>query len=125
MQVTGSLLLVTSFTIPLFCYPVRVSLHFMVYGEKPTTDLQRMVESSAPLAVVLAIALFVDNVGLVFSFVGAVTTSMISFVVPSVLFLRSKALVDKSRTELALAWLALGTGVMLSTVGLAATLLST
>jgi hypothetical protein len=81
---------------------------------------QHLLESVVAVGIALIAAVFVEDVGLVFMFTGAVTSSLVSFVVPCVLFLRCHTVPGRTSLDLALAWAVLALGVVMGTVGLAA-----
>ena len=89
-QVTACFLFVATVTIPIINFPLRVSLHYMIWGESSVSDFQLLLETVLPFGVALITAVFVTDVGLVFSFLGAVTAAATSFVYPGLLFAKSK-----------------------------------
>ena len=116
-QVTACFLFVATFTVPMVNYPMRISLHYMVFGETKASELQHLVETVVPVGASLIISIFVDNVGLVFSFIGAVTACAISFIIPGILFLRSQRLKDRTAGDVAVAWGVFALGITVACVG--------
>ena len=77
------------FTYPMMNFPLRISLHYLAFGETDTTNLQHLAETLLPLALALTGALTVKDVGVVFAVVGAIGTASTFFLFPTLLYLRS------------------------------------
>ena len=114
-------LLKTLTSYPLSNFPLRVTLHYALFRERPTTVVQHVLETVLPFAVALGIALVVTNVSVLFSFVGAVARTSISFLYPAAILLRSSAPV--SGVDKALCWVVIVFGSVITVLGLAATIL--
>lgn len=74
--------------------------HYILYGETKRGEVAHVIESVLPLGAALLVAMVVTDVGLVFSFVGSVSAATTSFILPSLLFLKSTK-VAKSGLEVA------------------------
>jgi solute carrier family 38 (sodium-coupled neutral amino acid transporter), member 4 len=115
---------------PIMLYELRHIVGLLVFGERSasTTTTEYPPKSSRlGLAQMLAlniviiapctvVALFVENVGIVFGFIGSTVSPAIIFIFPSCFYLRLQALLppERSRGEMRpLAWLLLATGCML------------
>ena len=117
--VTACFLFVAVFSVPISNFSLRISLHFMLFGETRASELQHVLETVVPIGGALIVAMFVSNVATVFSFTGAVTSSATSFIIPCVLFLRCTKLSDRSHRDVVTAWTILGLGLTIATIGLA------
>ncbi len=122
-QVTACFLFVAAFTVPMMNYPMRITLHFLLHGETESSHMQHVVESVTPVLSAFLVAMFVTDVGLVFSFVGSVAASSTCFLFPCALFLASRG-VAKSRSvaDVALCCCVAAFGVVLLVLGVVAAL---
>ena len=118
--VTACFLFVATSTVPISNIALRISLHFMCFGENTSSDLQHLMETVSVVAVALVAAVFVEDVGMVFTFTGAVTSSMVSFIVPSVLYLWCHTVPGRTWLDVQLARAVLVLGLVIATVGLGA-----
>ena len=117
-QVISCYLLKTVFAYPLANFPLRVTLHYQLYRDAVATTTQHVLETLAPFAVSLGVALVVEDVSVLFSFVGAIARTSISFLFPAALLLRSsKAAPSRGDAVLCYFLIVFGTTVMLAGVG--------
>jgi amino acid permease len=121
--VTGGYLLIIVFVFPLALFAVRLNLHFLVFGETETiTRMQHWSETLLLFGGAMAIGLSVSDVSLVFSLIGAVSTSLLAFILPAVLLLRS-AKTASSELEKTGARLVVFFGIVLAVLGVVTTFL--
>lgn len=115
--VSACFLFVAVFTIPMMNFPIRVSLHYILYGETKRGEVAHVIESVLPLGAALLVAMVVTDVGLVFSFVGSVSAATTSFILPALLFLKSTK-VAKSGLEVLGAFAILAIGLVTFVAGI-------
>jgi uncharacterized membrane protein len=107
-------------------FPLRVSIHFFAFGEtgKEATLRQHVVETLIPFSVSLAVALVVTDVGILFSFVGALTRASMFCIFPATSVLRSRKLAPHLTTwERIGCWLLLVLGAAVTVLGVFASVL--
>lgn len=98
VQVALCLLFTMVFAYPVMNFPLRISLHYLLWGETDATRAQHVFETAAPLVIVLCGALVVHDVGAVFAVIGAVQTTTVFFVFPCLMYLRSKHIHDRPKS---------------------------
>jgi sodium-coupled neutral amino acid transporter 10 len=90
---------------PVILFPCRISLDRLLFPSAPSHTRPRFVaETLGVLAVVLAIALAIPDLGAVLGLFGSLSSTCIGFVLPSLFFLSSS---DRLASRRALAWLLL------------------
>ena len=120
------LFIVVSF-FPMANFPMRVCIHYWLYGETEATPVQHLLETLIPFAVTLLGAVFLTDVGLVFSLVGSVETCSTYFLFPSAMVLASVKLranpdTKPSRAVVAACWAVFVFGVFALVLGVISTL---
>ncbi|MDR3413729.1 MAG: hypothetical protein P4L87_22690, partial [Formivibrio sp.] len=68
-----------------------MTLHYGLYKDAPATTTQHLLETIGPFTIALTFALVVQDVSILFSFVGAVARTSIAFTYPGALFLACKS----------------------------------
>ena len=124
MQVIGCYLFKMLVSYPLSNFPLRVTLHYQVYKDAPATTVQHTVETLLPFIVSAGVAVAVSDVSILFSFVGAIARTVISFMFPAAMMLVSArhSAVFMSRLEAVLCYVVFAVGVVVMVLGLAATI---
>lgn len=89
MQALLCYLLKIAVTYPFVNFPLRITVHYLLYGETPPTRTQHVTQTVTPFVLAAAIACFVHDVAVVFGFVGALTRTTVFFFFPALLMLRS------------------------------------
>lgn len=120
VQVNLCFLLTFTFTYPLMNFPMRICIHYLLYGETRATDSQHLVETVVPLCFVLAGALLLTDVGIVFSLIGSIATSSIYFIFPCLMFLKSSKVGVVALRSRVVVWCVLGFGLLVLVLGVVA-----
>ena len=107
---------------PIIAVPVRVSLHYLFFGEKDATFKQHVLESTLIFIVSLAIGIFVRDVSQVFRFVGSVADTSVFFFFPCALMLVSKRVASPSRIQIVGCLALLSFGLVILALGLWSTI---
>ena len=81
------------------------------------SSAQHLVETILPVGAALVVAIFVTDVGIVFSFIGSVTATYISFIMPGYIFLQSPSLKDRSPLDVAAGWAIVAFGILVALAG--------
>lgn len=74
---------------PLSNFPLRVTIHYQVYKDAPASLGQHVAETLVPFVIAVGVALCVTNVSVLFSFVGAIARTSISFLFPAAIMWRA------------------------------------
>lgn len=80
-----------AFTYPLVMNSLRASLHWLLFGESDISRRKFFSETVGVWGASLLVGLLVTDVSLVFAVTGSVSSGFVSFVVPALLMLQSKA----------------------------------
>lgn len=124
LQVVTCYLLKILTTYAMSNFPLRVTLHFLLFGETEATAVQNALETLVPFLVALLAGLLVTNVGFLFSFVGAVARSAVFFMYPCALYLRCSAVTDKGPAVRAACYALFGFGAVIMLLGVWSSLAS-
>jgi amino acid permease len=130
LQIIGCFLFVAAFTVPAVNYPIRITLHHLFrnkletpmeqsHHSQATTRLRQAAASAAsvtPVLLAFLVSMFVTDVGLVFSFVGAISSTSAAFLFPCALFIASPA-TSKTRAHVVAAAMTIVFGVALLVLG--------
>jgi hypothetical protein len=120
-QTVVAFLLKTMFAYPLVNVPLRVTLSYQLFRDKQVPTVQHAALTIVPFLIALGISLAVDNVSLLFSFVGAVSRTSISMLFPSALMLRSGKIGALSVVETVGCWFLFVFGAVVLVGGLVGT----
>lgn len=103
------------FTYPVMNFPLRISIHYLAFGETDTSPGQHVMETLIPFVLCMAGAVYADDVGLVFSLIGSVATGAVFFLFPTAMYWRSSKIHTRPAAMLAACAcvFALGTVVMI------------
>jgi hypothetical protein len=123
-QVALCMLFLMVFTYPVMQFPMRISIHYFLYGETDTTRLQHVLETAAPLAIALIGALYLTDVGVVFTLIGALTTSSSFFLLPAIMYLKTKTITLRPLYVVVLCYFSIVLGAVVLCCGFVATLTS-
>ncbi|MDR3413154.1 MAG: hypothetical protein P4L87_19735 [Formivibrio sp.] len=99
-----------------------MTLHYGLYKDAPATTLQHLLETVAPFALALTFALVVEDVSILFSFVGAVARTSIAFIYPGAIVLSCRSLQPLSVWQRAGCWGLIVFGAIIMVCGLTATI---
>ena len=69
-------------------FPLRVTLHYSVFGDSDTTTKQHVMETLIPFVLVTAVACFITDVAIVVSFVGAIARTAVFLLYPPLALLK-------------------------------------
>lgn len=119
VQVILCYLIKMLFSYPLSNFPLRITIHYQLYGNAPPTWLQHTLETTIPLLVAGGVAVAVSDVSVLFSIVGAVARTSISFLMPAAMLIRAGG---ATRLVRAFAWFVFAFGAIVGVLGLAATI---
>ena len=117
MQVTLGFLLTIVFTYPMSNFAMRICLHYLLCGETQATTLQHFLETLLPFGVVLIGALYVTNLGIVYSLMGAVAACSFFLLFPTAMYLASKRLQARSTVSSVCAVATFAFGIVLLAFG--------
>ena len=122
-QVMIGFLFTIVFTFPMSNFAMRICIHHLLHGETDTTPIQHVLETVLPFAVVTAGALFVTDLGVVYSLLGSVRSTAIVLLFPAAMYLKSPAIKQRSphmqtaaKAVFAFGWMFLVFGVISSII---------
>jgi amino acid permease len=118
----ASFLIKFVFTYPMLNVPCRVTVHYLFCGETTATTTQHVLTTALPFLLSLAVACIVTDVGVLFSFIGALSRTSVFFLYPAALTLVSKSLVPLRRAQRLVCYLYLVLGSVCMLSGVAFTL---
>jgi hypothetical protein len=98
-QVTAGFLFTVVFFFPTVNFPMRICIHFWLFGETDATQLQHVLETVIPFTATLILSLFVNDVGVVFGLIGSVETCSTFFLFPAGMILCRPALKDSQTPQ--------------------------
>lgn len=112
------------FTYPVMQFPMRISIHYFLHGETDSTRLQHALETVVPLIIALLGAIALTDVGIVFTLIGALSTSSSFFLLPALMYLKTKKITARPQYAVVLCYFAMALGVVVLCCGFVATLTS-
>ena len=103
---------------------MRVTLHYLMFGDNTATTFQHAAESLVPFGIALTVGLLVSDVSFVFAFVGAIARTFVSFFFPAGMYLRCLMIGPLMWYQRATAYALLGLGSVIMVLGVWSSIVS-
>jgi len=103
---------------PIAVFSARVVVQFIIYGPVTATPLQHKLQALVIIAIGAGIGLLARDVSIVFSIMGSVVSANQAFVIPALLYLRSKRYTNRTKGGIRIAKTMIVAGVCLAVCGL-------
>lgn len=75
-------------TYPLVAFSMRIAIYWFAFGKKQMRSIEAWIISTVTYGVALCVALFVEDVSIVFGFTGAIASSLLTLIFPCAVFLK-------------------------------------
>ena len=124
LQVTIGFLFTIVFVYPMSNFAMRICIHYLWKGETDTTPLQHAVETIVPFAAVMAGALFVTDLGVVYSLIGSIGAVSFFLLFPSAMYLKSPAIKERPPSMILACKAVFAFGVLLLILGVSCSFVS-
>jgi hypothetical protein len=116
---------VALFAFPGLAFATRIAVHYLALRGASTSDIPKRVawaESSAIFMVALILGNFMSSITTILGFVGSLSSTAISLIMPTMLYLHTQQLVRTRPMEIG-AYIVLGAGVFICIAGTISTVL--